>query len=77
MSPWVSARKYAKYHKIHPNTVYRWIKHSLIYCRAHKCAQRTRYYIRLSQPFPDIHPGPVDQLTAQAAALVGSRRADR
>ena len=73
----VSARKYAKCHQIHPNTVYRWIRRGLIYCTAQKCTKRTRYYIRLTEPGPDLHPGPVDQITAQAAALAAGCRSLR
>ena len=74
MNPWESARKYAKYHNLHWNTVYRWIRLGLIPCTAHRCTVRTRYYIRLTEPEPDLRPGPVDRLSAQAAALAGGRR---
>ena len=55
----ISARRYARLQGVHYNTVYRWIRHGLIPYQVKECPERRRFFIRSSQPPPDLRTGPV------------------
>ena len=72
----VSARRFARLHNLHPNTVYRWIRLGLIPCQVKECPERHRFFIRLGERLPELRPGPVpDPFTVDLAVLSSGVRA--
>lgn len=71
----VSARRYAQLHRVHPNTVYRWIRRGLLPVVTVSHPRQHRYFVDRAAKPPRLYPGPAPYaLTGLTLSTVRLRR---